>query len=197
MPQKINKENEEFFLQLVADGLLSVTREGVVTNTKTGNRLGTKPNSKGYCQLGWKMPITKKVRHCLVHRLVFLLFGPGFTEERPYVNHKDGNKANNHIDNLEAASNQENVLHALETGLKPYFTEANKEAAKKTRGHNHCRCVLTREESIQIIKLHQTGLYSHRKLAKMFGVTKGAIEPLVNKKRYLDVWEEIDLAVRN
>ena len=192
MAIKINKENEEFFLKLVADGLLSIAREGVAINTKTGNRIGKKPNSSGYCAIGWRTPGTRKIRHGLIHRLVFWLYGTGFTEERPYVNHKDGNKTNNHIDNLESASNGENVLHALETGLKPYTTPACQEAYKQQRGYQHSTSTLSREQAIEIIALHRSGGFSHYKLADMFGVNRSTITYLLNKKTYKNVWEEIN-----
>ena len=53
----------------------------------------------------------------LVHRLVALTFIP-IDEDRPLVNHKDGNPANNKLSNLEWCTLSENVLHAVKMGLK-------------------------------------------------------------------------------
>lgn len=53
-----------------------------------------------------------------IHRLVAQHFIPN-TYNKPYVNHKDGNKFNNHIDNLEWATFSENNKHAVDTGLNP------------------------------------------------------------------------------
>lgn len=52
-----------------------------------------------------------------VHQVVAKQFIPN-PENRKQVNHKDGNKLNNHVDNLEWATNGENQIHAYETGLK-------------------------------------------------------------------------------
>mmetsp|Transcript_56520 Transcript_56520/g.183699 ORF Transcript_56520/g.183699 Transcript_56520/m.183699 type:complete len:416 (-) Transcript_56520:67-1314(-) len=52
-------------------------------------------------------------RHKLVHRLVARAFlGPPPSLQHCQVNHKDGCKSNNHIDNLEYATPSQNVLHA-------------------------------------------------------------------------------------
>lgn len=53
----------------------------------------------------------KKLKTYRIHRLVALHFIPN-PKEKPVPNHKDWNKTNNHIDNLERATNSENELHS-------------------------------------------------------------------------------------
>lgn len=50
-------------------------------------------------------------------RTVHSLVAEAFLGEGDEVNHKDGNKLNNHVDNLEWCTRAENHRHALETGL--------------------------------------------------------------------------------
>lgn len=52
----------------------------------------------------------------LLHRLVAKVFIPN-PESKEQVNHKDGNKKNTHVNNLEWCSNVENQIHKVNTGL--------------------------------------------------------------------------------
>lgn len=54
---------------------------------------------------------------CLVHQLVAKAFIP-LVEGKEFVNHIDGNKHNNCVENLEWVTTQENITHAIKTGLR-------------------------------------------------------------------------------
>lgn len=51
-----------------------------------------------------------------IHRIVAQTFIPN-PNNKPHINHKDGNKLNNYVDNLEWVTPLENVKHAIKTGL--------------------------------------------------------------------------------
>lgn len=102
---------------VVIDGFdnYAVSNYGRIKNIKNGRILNPVKNNHGYmsyvfCQNGVK----KGFR---IHRLVALYFIEN-PLNLPYVNHIDGDKTNNHVDNLEWCTAKENDTHARLTGLK-------------------------------------------------------------------------------
>ena len=71
--------------------------------------------SKDYLSVGFRVDGKRKV--VLVHRLVANAFIPN-RESGMEINHLDGDKTNNTVENLEWVTASENVLHAYATGLK-------------------------------------------------------------------------------
>lgn len=70
--------------------------------------------SDGYMRIG--LTVNNKEKYFFVHRLVATAFIPNL-ENKPQVNHIDGNKLNNSVSNLEWVTAQENIDHAWRTGL--------------------------------------------------------------------------------
>lgn len=96
----------------------SVSDIGEVRNdlTNTLLKLGLQ---QGYLHVG--LTINKKVKRMRVHRLVAIAFIPNL-ENKPYVNHIDGNRQNNKVSNLEWCTPSENAQHAVKTGLRKKTT---------------------------------------------------------------------------
>lgn len=87
-----------------------ITEQGEVINKKSGRKVKPQPNGKGYLRVS----IAGKLR--FVHRLVAEQYVPN-PENKPQVNHKDGNKLNNSAENLEWVTNMENRQHAVKNLL--------------------------------------------------------------------------------
>lgn len=98
-----------------------VSSQGKIESKISGKQLNPSLGVKGYRQVVLLDKEGNKVNHYL-HRLVAKLFlpipdGMGAITKEIEVNHKDGNKDNNSIENLEYMSHVENMLHAWDTGL--------------------------------------------------------------------------------
>lgn len=99
--------------------------------------------SSGYKMVGVRY--NGKQKFFSIHRLLALHFIPN-PDNKPQVNHKDGNKLNSRLDNLEWVTQSENNRHAYDTGLKTYRPLHYK--GKSGFEHNRsmaCRCVETGE----------------------------------------------------
>jgi len=65
---------------------------------------------------GYKRIDLRPMKTMFIHRLVAEAFIPN-PDNKPQINHKDGNKLNNLISNLEWCTRDENMRHAADTGL--------------------------------------------------------------------------------
>lgn len=93
----------------------AVSNYGNIKNVKTGRILTPQVNKQGYLTYTfYQHGIKKSLR---IHRLVGFYFVPN-PDNKPYINHKDGDKTNNHAENLEWCTAKENDHHARESGLK-------------------------------------------------------------------------------
>jgi len=92
-----------------------VSSLGRVSNYRKVMQAQTMP--RGYKTIG--LTITGKHFTRLIHRLVAENFIDN-PESKPEVNHKDGDKSNNSVANLEWCTSSENKQHAYSTGLTVY-----------------------------------------------------------------------------
>ena len=97
-------------------GFIEVSNEGRVRSLLRGEprALKTQADNKGYHRI--RVTIEREKFGYKVHREVAKAFIPN-PDNLPQVNHKDGNKSNNAVDNLEWISNRDNANHAIENGL--------------------------------------------------------------------------------
>ena len=87
-----------------------VSKNGEVYNIKTGIVLKQTPNNSGYIR--YTLRINNKNISKQAHTLVIETWKNKEIHSNQVVNHKDGNKTNNNINNLEIVSKSENALHA-------------------------------------------------------------------------------------
>lgn len=91
--------------------------DGRIYSLRRNKFLTNKIMKDGYCRL--QLYKNGKCKMYNVHRIVAEVFIPN-QYNKPFVNHIDGNKQNNHVKNLEWVTQKENIDHAFRTGLSTY-----------------------------------------------------------------------------
>ena len=114
----------------------------------------------------------KKTMVASVHRLVSEAFIPNPLSKRT-VNHKDGDRTNNNVSNLEWATYQENMKHS--------YSVLNRNRAIGEKINNS---KLTEILVIEIRERYKNEKISHRALAKSYGLAHGTIGPLLRRQTW-------------
>lgn len=113
-------------------------------------------NKKGYKTI--RLSAGSKKKSVRIHRLVALAFIPN-PNNKPQVNHIDGDKANNHISNLEWVTGSENHKHKVEHGLN--IAKSGAEHYMRIRNfqegdHHCCKCVLQIDNNGNIVAKYKS-----------------------------------------
>ena len=134
-----------------------ITKEGQIINGRTNRELKPQPNNKGYLR------VTLCGKKYFVHKLVAEKYIPN-PEHKEQVNHKDGDKTNNSVANLEWVTNQENRNHAVKNNL------------------HLCgdKCPWAKLNSQQVIEIRENTQYSNEELAKIYNVSVTTITDVLN-----------------
>lgn len=128
-------------------GYYKVSSFGRVFSVRANKIMNLQNEHCGYLQLQFQ--VHNAMKHWKVHRLVALAFIPN-PENKKCINHKDGNKKNNHVSNLEWCTHRENLVHAHRTGLK-----IPSQTGKSGRLHHRSR---------PCISINQTAIIEHESI---------------------------------
>ena len=111
------------------EGLYQVSDTGLVKSLRNNKHRILKSCATRHGYLLITFSINKKRKAHTVHRLVLNAFTPK-SEKNLQCNHKDGNKLNNRISNLEWCSQSENMKHAIKLGLRQGWRGENNPKTK-------------------------------------------------------------------
>jgi len=132
-----------------------------------GRAIKNSLNTNGYLTFNMTKNGIKKLTS--IHRLVALHFIPN-PENKPCVNHINGIKTDNRIENLEWVTYAENSVHAVETGL-----------CVAVNGEKHPRCKISNLEVVNIRKMK--GIKTVSEIAKTYNVVESTIRDILNNKK--------------
>ena len=181
MENEIWKDVEEFENLYEISNFGRLRNKPRMVNSLIGNRWfrvttskikPTQDNGKGYKQ--YYVQINKKRYIQYAHRLVAKYFLSN-NLNHPEVNHIDGVKSNNHVDNLEWVTIQENKNHALKNGLMP-------------SGENSKLAKLTKLQVIAIMRLYRMNpTFNREKVREKIGVSSAQISRIIHETRWKNI----------
>lgn len=151
-----------------------VSTQGEIRNRATLRILKPRLDRAGYSLVTLCAHKTRK--EMLVHRVVALAFLE-VKEGKSCVNHKNGDKKNNTVDNLEWCSHKENTQHAYKQGLLTAYNRS---------GSNHPGAKLTNEMVSQVRDYLGAG-HTQKEAMIKFNVSSGTMSKIANYKTFLDL----------
>lgn len=149
-----------------------IDESGLVLNKQYERELkGHLSTSTGYIYMTLRRDL---VSHRVpLHRLLAFQFIPN-PENKPMVNHRDGVKINNQLENLEWVTNQENVQHAYDLGINPKLEERWNNKNKINDIHHVC-------------ELLQEGLLGLKEISLITGVDPKSVGQIKYKNNWKDI----------
>ena len=155
------------------ENLYQVSNYGKIKNSRNNKLLKTQKNIKNYVVITLK---NKEKKYTLkVHRLVAQAFIENLLN-KPQVNHIDGNKENNYVDNLEWVNNSENQYHAYKIGLKKRKIGIYREQLKSAN----------EKRSIKIRDNFNNVYFSIREASRKNNVTQWQIKTSLMKRKKIN-----------
>jgi len=115
---------------------ININKSGIIISKEKFVKLHK--SKQGYVSLSLNKNGAKRTQY--LHRLLANTFIPN-TENKPQVNHKNGIKNDNRLENLEWTTSKENIIHARDKGLR-----------LAPRGDSHSSSKLTEVEVLDIKK---------------------------------------------
>lgn len=168
-------EDKEIWKQTIEDKYYEVSNYGRVRHD--GRMLSGSVRHDGYIY------VNIRGRQYPKHKIVAEAFIPN-PDNKPFVNHIDGNKQNCMDINLEWCTQSENSQHAHDTGLQP-------------KGLSTYKGKFTYEQREEIKRIWDSGELSRREIANKYGVSHTCINDIINNKyQYADKINVFEVVAR-
>ena len=119
-----------------------------------------------------------------VHSLVVDAFLPKINGKN-YTNHKDGDKLNNHISNLERCTQKENIHHAFDNGLMGFDMITEDERLKRIEEkRNKVWHKISYNDSLDISNAYNLGCFTQKEIADAYSIDQKLVHNIITGKAW-------------
>jgi len=160
---------EKINLEILKDYYF-IDKDGNIFSTKTNKQMKSYSDSKGYLQIELRCKDDTS-KSFLIHRLVMKTFNPIENDKNFDINHKNGNKKDNSLDNLEWCTTQYNITHSYINGFQ--------------------KRKLTDQDVIDIYLALKTENIPVKDISKKYGVSEGMIKHIKAKSKYQRILDKM------
>lgn len=156
----------------------TINELGEIKNQNTKNIIKHKIEKNGYVRVS----LMKKgggTTYVSLHRILMMAFKPVQNMKDLQVNHKNGNKQDNRLENLEWVTCKENIHHAWKNGLS---------SAKDIEGEKTNFANYTEKDALKVIELLKTNKYTDKQISEITGLPVRSFIARIRRKetwRYL------------
>jgi len=158
-------------------GRYRISDSGEVCDTKSESHLPVQINEDGYPVITLRGDDGRR-KTLRIHRLVAILFVPN-PDDKPEVNHKSGNKLDNHHGNLEWMTHAENIQHAWDNNLLKSTVERSEKLSKAHKGK---RTGKENPKSTPVVLLNTGDVFESARLAaQKYGIDSGNLTRVCRK----------------
>lgn len=154
------------------EGLYKMSRDGIVLKNGRLKPMSQHLSTNGYINV--RLSKGGKTKTEGLHRLIALSFIDN-PRNLPVVNHKDLNKLNNSIDNIEWCTQKYNLEHSVSLGnTKPLSGKGEKNGFSK----------LKKEQVLQIREAYKNNKLSQREIGEIYGVKQTTVANIITRTNW-------------
>lgn len=165
--RKLGEEKDALIRRVLEDGIYSISESGEVVSLRSGRTLSQWTMLSGFKAV--TLIVDRRRVHCLVHRMLAIRYLPAPPRYLD-VDHLNGEKTDNRIENLTWATRRENIRRDFEAG------RSNIGAS----GERHNNALLTDREATAIRRLAALNKLDNVEIAACFDVSNSTVTAILN-----------------
>lgn len=170
---------KQIWKDLIYDGVNEINRfeisnDGSLRNKYTQHIYKLHTNNEGYFQVCVSLGSRKNKKNIKIHIAVANTFIDNKQGQNMDVNHKDGNKLNNLLNNLEWCTHSHNIIHALKNGL-----------IKTGESSKSSKLLRSEVDGIRSIYKYKDENFNAYRLAEKFNVSESTIRRIINNETWM------------